>query len=146
LLILTHQRGRYREREKTYTSPLDSAVRTDDGDRLTARSQPQGNALPTQMPTTVWSRNVHCRPVNEGARLTVALGVIGEASSEEERKAEMVVGGKERIDPQTESITWLRSFNKLGIIYLTALTGEVRKFGYKFIQRDYPKITRWSSG
>jgi len=76
----------------------------------------------------------------------VALGVIGEASNEEERKAEMVVGGKERIDPQTESITWLRSFNELRTIYLTALTGEVRNFGYKFIQQDHPKMIWWSSG
>lgn len=74
------------------------------------------------------------------------LGVIGEAPSEEERKAEMVVGGKERIDPQTESITWLRSFNKLKTIYLSALTGKVRKFAYKFIQRDHPETSRWSSG
>ena len=65
----------------------------------------------------------------------MALGVVGEAPSEEERKAEMVVRGKERIDPQTESITWSRSFNELQTIYLTALTGEVRIFGYKFINQ-----------
>ena len=63
----------------------------------------------------------------------LALGVIGEAPSEEERKAEMVVGGKERIDPQTETITWLWSFNELRTIYLTVL-GKVRKFAYKYIQ------------
>ena len=110
---------------------------------------PKGTHYLTQMPTTIWLRNMGCRPVKWGGTVNAGVGCHRRGSQwgrekSGDGKAEMVVGGKERIDPQTESRS--RSFNELRTIYLTALTGKVRKIAYKFIQRDHPKTSRWSSG